>query len=652
MSTLLRLAATTAATSSPTARTLTGLAVPYGPVGHASLGDVTFTAGSIRLPADLGRIKLLEQHNTDRSIGYLSSADDTPQGLRCTFTVPESPEGDRALQMAADGRRDGLSVGVRLDEDVLAEITRKWWEDDTTPTAATGELVEVSSVTIPAFADARVDGSAALAAALADGVMPVVFTHHRPTTASALDSEGAPMAPGTITPAQLSAPAVAPAVATAATPDPSAAAAAPSPFAGGATTVVLGEAPVYTFDGRGPSFVRDAWAVRTREGTELAEALARWERFNRAIAQASPAQLGALLRVWGHPHLEAAVETRVTAPNFINQGYKPELLVEAIDKGRPIISRLSTVPLTDATPYRVPVEGEYFYRGTLVTDGATTAASTTVTSATAAFTAADLGLPISGGSIPVNATIVKINSATSVVISAAATATAAGVSITISRPAVSDHTEGQSHTTEGDIDVADVTINPGAVSGAFRLSRELIDASNPALDRIALRAMLRTYRYVTEVKAVAAIDAGIDTTVAAQNTNAKVRASLSTFYDLADEPADFLVLGSGYYNTLANEVDGTGRPMLPPINPVNAFGTASAGWTGASIDGVELVKSSRIDLETGYPVVAADIHIGESAVKTFRFEEVEGPGIVKLALWGYFAAKVLRVGATRKFKSV
>lgn len=630
--TVLRLVAAAGDTDTTT-RTLTGLAVPYGPVGHASLGDVTFTAGSIRLPEDLGRVKLLEQHDTDRPIGYLTLADDTPDGLRCTFHIPPSPEGDRALAMAADGRRDGLSVGVNLDTACAEEIRRKWWDDDDTPTACTGELREVSSVTMPAFDDARVDGSQALAAALRDTApVPVRFATKEPTMSTPAPTELVAASTTTEPPT---------------TPPPGT---GPSPFDGGASTLVLAEPPIYSLDGTGPSLCRDAYAVHTGEAT--AEQRDRWTKLAAAMNASDTAQLTAIRRALGERDLTAAVETRVTAPSYIQQGYKPELLVAAIDKGRPILSRLNIVPLTDATPYRVPVELEYFYRGTTVTDGATTAGSTTVTSATIAFTAADIGMPLSGGSIPTNALIAKINSATSVVISAAATATAAGVSLTIKRPAVSDHTEGQAHTTEGDVDVADVTINPGAVSGAFRLSRELIDASNPALDGIALRAMLRTYRYATEVKIVAALEAGYDTAVLAQNTNAKVRAALSTFYDVADEPADFLAFGSGYYNLLANELDSTGRPLLPPIGPVNAFGTAGAGWTGASIDGVEFVKSSRIDTESAYSVVAADVHAAESRVLTFRFEEVEGPGVVKLALWAYFAAKVLRTGAVRKLKSV
>ena len=68
-----------------------------------------------------------------------------------------------------------------------------------------------------------------------------------------------------------------------------------------------------------------------------------------------------------------------------------------------------------------------------ITDGVTTAGSTTVKSAgdTAGWVFPDsVGLPISGGSIPAGATIVTVNSSSNVTISAPATQTARGVAIT------------------------------------------------------------------------------------------------------------------------------------------------------------------------------------------------------------------------------
>ena len=67
-----------------------------------------------------------------------------------------------------------------------------------------------------------------------------------------------------------------------------------------------------------------------------------------------------------------------------------------------------------------------------ITDGVTTAGSTTVTSAgnTAGWDSDSVGLQISGGSIPTGATIVAVNSSSNVTISAPATESATGVAIT------------------------------------------------------------------------------------------------------------------------------------------------------------------------------------------------------------------------------
>lgn len=603
-------------------RVISGLAVPYGPVGNSSVGRITFSKGSLALPASIGQVKLLRQHNPNDVLGFATSLHDTSEGLYATFHVPDGEAGDIALAEARDGRRDGLSVGVMLSDETLNDIFDKMWNGDTSATAAAGELLEISQVSIPAFRSARIDGSAA--AALSghvtlsvnfDGAMEVLASVNKEKEQMTVET---PVSVSANSGAETS-------------PLP-----APSLVAGGAATVT--EAPVYTFNGHGPSFVRDAFNARMMGDSD---AHARLQKFNAMLAD-NPAQVGLVT---------AAVETRTTAPNFIQQGYKPELLVSAIDKGRPLVSRLAVVNLNDATPFRLPVEGD-FTKATTVADGATTAASTTVTSATAAFTQDDVGVPISGGSIPADAKIVKVTNATTVTVSKPAGATATAVSLTISRGGVGDHSEGTSHVAEGDLAIGDVTINPGAVSGAYRLSRELIDASNPALDSVALRAMVRDYRFKTEAKVVAALVAASGTAVPALNTVMEVRAELNSFYDVMDEPASFVAMSTSYYTTLLADVDSTGRPHLASISPLNAVGEASPGWTGAHVDGVELVKSGRIAADTGFIVKSDDVLVGESAVQTFRYDEVEGPGVVKLALFSYFAAKVLRNSSVRQIASV
>lgn len=143
----LRLAAADATASTET-RTISGIAVPYGPIGRSSVGAITFARGSLSW-ARTGRVKLLVQHDQERPVGFATELLDTDAGLRATFRVPEGPEGDAALAMAADGRRDGLSVGVALAPDVIEAIWAKRWEEDDSPTAAAGDLLEVSLVSIP-----------------------------------------------------------------------------------------------------------------------------------------------------------------------------------------------------------------------------------------------------------------------------------------------------------------------------------------------------------------------------------------------------------------------------------------------------------------------------------------------------------------------
>lgn len=552
-------------TASPSERIIEGLCVPYGPVGNSSLGAITFSAGSLSY-AEVGRVKLLFQHDPKISLGYALSLEDRPDGLWGRFSVAEGPDGDRALQEAAGGSRDGLSVGVMLSQDVLDQIVEKWINGDDSATAAAGHLLEVSQVSIPAFDDARIPSAASTAQSAMSGHVTLSVAFDRPQSPAApapvTQKENA-MTETTVSAAAPAQPEVS-AVATAATPA-TAPAPAPSPFGSGFQ--VAAEAPIYTFDGRGPSFVRDMWLARFDGDHDSRE---RVQRFNQRWIEQDAGQVV--------PFVTAAVETRTTAPNFINQGYRPDLLIETIDKGRPLVARIGTVNLTDATPFRLPAEGDMI-----------------------------------GG--------------------------------------VGDHTEGTSHVSEGDLTVSDVTVTPGAISGAFRLSRESIDATNPALDQMALRAMMRGYRYASEAKVAAALTASDGVADVSINTVLKLRTSINNYYDLMLEDPSGIAAHPGFYSDLLLDVDTTGRPMLANIGVENALGTPNAGHTGANIDGVEVFKAYAVSANDAFLYRAEDVLIGESAVQSFRFEEVEGPGIVKLALWSYFVAKVTRAGSVVKITS-
>ena len=131
-------------------RTIRGPIITFGELGTPSSGPTVFAADSIELPADLDRVKLLVQHDTyAAAVGYLTAVDVEGDQLIGTFHIPESPEGDTLLLEAADGRRDGLSVGCMITD-------YEWINDGSVMNVKAAQLREVSVVTIPAYQTARI----------------------------------------------------------------------------------------------------------------------------------------------------------------------------------------------------------------------------------------------------------------------------------------------------------------------------------------------------------------------------------------------------------------------------------------------------------------------------------------------------------------
>ena len=131
-------------------RTITGSIVPFGSVGSTSAGPTIIAAGSVDVP---DRVVMLVGHDDDRPVGRLTSHEVTDGGIVASFKIAATTNGDQALLEAAEGIRDGLSVGLAVAESHTDD------SGNLTVTAAT--LREVSLVTFPAFEAARVSDVAA-----------------------------------------------------------------------------------------------------------------------------------------------------------------------------------------------------------------------------------------------------------------------------------------------------------------------------------------------------------------------------------------------------------------------------------------------------------------------------------------------------------
>jgi HK97 family phage prohead protease len=132
------------------ARTITGLAVPWGKVARSGGRRYRFAKGSVKWSA-VNRVKLLRDHVNTSAIGKAIRLEDTDEGLVTTFKVSPGAAGDEALALAADEVLDGLSIGVDFRESDLSP-------DPQNPGAflvAQSALREVSLTAVPAFDDSR-----------------------------------------------------------------------------------------------------------------------------------------------------------------------------------------------------------------------------------------------------------------------------------------------------------------------------------------------------------------------------------------------------------------------------------------------------------------------------------------------------------------
>ena len=128
------------------ARTITGVAVPYGVPGRVSNGDVVvFEAGSLDPAA---RPVALRDHDRSRPIGRVVAATDHGDHVTASVRVSRTRDGDEALVLAADDVLGAFSVGV--------EPTDYFHDDTGALHVAAGDWQELSLLTIGAFGTARV----------------------------------------------------------------------------------------------------------------------------------------------------------------------------------------------------------------------------------------------------------------------------------------------------------------------------------------------------------------------------------------------------------------------------------------------------------------------------------------------------------------
>ena len=191
----------------------------------------------------------------------------------------------------------------------------------------------------------------------------------------------------------------------------------------------------------------------------------------------------------------------------------------------------------------------------------------------------------------------------------------------------------------GSVAFAGATIAPRGFSGLFDVSRELLDSSNPAIDTVVLGAMLEDW------------DAQLEGVVAdelATLTPADTTAAGTIAADVAEQIS--LMVGTRRRRASAAAV--TAAPTIAAALSAaldERSGDTAAEWR---VQGVGVNLSADLGAAATGELIAAitspqSLWAWTTGARTFRFEQVSGPAVIRLALHGYAACRAVRPAGIR-----
>jgi HK97 family phage major capsid protein len=198
--------------------------------------------------------------------------------------------------------------------------------------------------------------------------------------------------------------------------------------------------------------------------------------------------------------------------------------------------------------------------------------------------------------------------------------------------------------TEGDID--DITVDVKTFAGGNRVSRQLIDRSDPQYFDELLRQLAAAYARKVNRFAfdTAAASRGLSTP-GATIYEGVVNGIVDSYNVMKFTPNRVIVSPSGpdsiTWAKVLGEVDQDGRPIASAANPSNATGLVTQGTTNGTLAGLDLVVDPNIGEQNGHVYPSAFATFYENAGSPLQVS-IDNPEklAVEVSVFGYVAMAV------------
>lgn len=216
------------------------------------------------------------------------------------------------------------------------------------------------------------------------------------------------------------------------------------------------------------------------------------------------------------------------------------------------------------------------------------------------------------------------------------------------------------NTTETDPSYTTITVTPKAIMGYSEVSRQMLEASNPAVDSIIWGDLLGDFYDNCELEVIAAINgqanvnavtvsAGVLTTTDIAAQRAGLLDGIAAISDNNAGDPDLFVGRMSRWTTYLKFADTTGRPLIlaQSYGPQNAIGEGGAtqGFRSVvqgTLENLSAVTSPTVGASTGFILNSQELLFSSSPPMQFTFEQPAGPALVRIGVWGYEAVSTGR----------
>jgi hypothetical protein len=211
-------------------------------------------------------------------------------------------------------------------------------------------------------------------------------------------------------------------------------------------------------------------------------------------------------------------------------------------------------------------------------------------------------------------------------------------------------TEGV-NSTETDPGYSILTVTPATIMGYSEVSRQMLEASNPAVDAVIWGDLTGDFLDRCESTTITALEnqASVnlatvsDNTVTTQMRNVVLDA-IAGVSDNSGGDADIFVSKNSKWVSYLKLTDTTNRPLIEAQRyaPMNAVGLQQPGQQFRSpiqgdLESLSVVTSPTVGTMRGFVINSQELLYQNSPPMQFSFEQPAGPALIRVGVWGYVA---------------